>query len=271
MQPPDAPLYVKFMKDGYWSMMEFPANRPKVNKPLEQQTTKELFARFDKMGGGWGNYSNSGQVNYRHHKAGLGPGGGENTQERAWRFEGNILVLEGSGPTRSPQIHARKLPNQKLGSTALVGSWERTAYTVNGAAGTTTPEHLLLGEDGWFHATTLPAGRKGVPKVPQDQWTPQQYAGAYNGMSASRGTYNVAGHDVRAPPHRRHRSESRRQAEHRHVRAEGRHLHVDGHRRGRTEVQRDLHADETVRRVRAVRGRRTGTRRGSAADRRPAV
>ena len=166
VQPPDAPLYVKFMKDGYWSMMEFPANRPKVNKPLEQQTTKELFSRFDKMSGGWGNYSNSGQVNFRHHKVGLGPGGGENTQERAWRFEGNILVLEGSGPTKSPQIHARKLPNQKLGSTALVGSWERTAYTVNGAAGTTTPEHLLLGEDGWYHATTLPAGRKGVPKVP---------------------------------------------------------------------------------------------------------
>jgi hypothetical protein len=33
------------MKDGYWSMMEFPANRPKINKPLEQQTTKELFSR----------------------------------------------------------------------------------------------------------------------------------------------------------------------------------------------------------------------------------
>ena len=54
-------------------------------------------------------------------------------------------------------------------------------------------EHLLLGEDGWYHATTLPAGRKGVPKVPADQWTPQQYAGAYAGMSASRGTYNVQG------------------------------------------------------------------------------
>ena len=114
VQPPDAPLYVKFMKDGYWSMMEFPANRPKVNKPLAQQTTKELFTRFDKMGGGWGNYSNSGQVNYRHHKAGLGPGDGENTQERAWRFEGNVLILEGTGPTRSPQVHARKLPNRRL-------------------------------------------------------------------------------------------------------------------------------------------------------------
>jgi hypothetical protein len=193
VQPPDAPLYVKFMNDGWWSMMEFPADRPKVNKPLDQQTTKELFSRFDKMAGGWGNYTNIGMVNLRHHKAGLGPGGGESSQERAWRFEGNILILEGTGPTKSPQVHARKLPNQPLGSRALVGSWERTAYTVNGAAGAATPEHLLLGEDGWYHASVLPDGRKGVQGKPQDQWTPQEYAAAFNGMSASRGTYNVQG------------------------------------------------------------------------------
>jgi hypothetical protein len=178
------------MNDGYWSMMEFPADRPKISKPLDQQTTKELFARFDKMSGGWGNFSMSGQVNYRHHKAGLGPGGGENTQERAGGSRGTSCP-RGTGFTKSPQVHARKPPNQKLGSTALVGSWERRHS--NGAAGSTTPEHLLLGEDGWFHATTLPAGRKGVAKVPPDQWTPQQYAAAYNGMSASRGTYNVQG------------------------------------------------------------------------------
>ena len=146
------------------------------------------------MGGGWGNYSNSGQVNFRHHKAGLGPGGGENTQERAWRFEGNVLVLEGSGPDKVRRRFTRASCRIRLLArrrSSARGSGRRTRS--NGAAGTTTPEHLLLGEDGWFHATTLPAGRKGVPKVPAEQWTPQQYAAAYNGMSASRGTYNVQG------------------------------------------------------------------------------
>ena len=131
------------------------------------------------MGGGWGNYSISGQVNFRHHKAGLGPGDGENTQERAWRFEGNVLILEGIGPhevAAGPRAQAAE-SDARLDA-RWSGSWERTAYTVNGAAGTTTPEHLLLGEDGWFHATTLPAGRKGVPKVPQDQWTPRAIRGA---------------------------------------------------------------------------------------------
>lgn len=193
VQPPDAPLYVQFMADGYWSMMEFPAGRPKVDKPLDQQTPQELFARFDKMAGGWGTYSNSGQVNYRHHKLGLTPGG-ENTQERAWRFEGNVLVLEGTGPTKSPQIHARKLPTQPLGTMALTGSWERTAYSVNGApVADKTPEHLLLAEDGWYQATTLPAGRTPVRGTEMSQWTTAQYVGAFGGMSASRGTYAVTG------------------------------------------------------------------------------
>jgi hypothetical protein len=192
VQPPDAPLYVKFMNDGWWSMMEFPANRPKVNKAIEQQTPQELFKRFDLMGGGWGNYTNSGMVNIRHHMAGLGPGGGESDQERGWHFEGNILILDGTGPTRSPIVHARKLPNQPLGSKALVGSWERTAYSVNGTAGQPAPEHLLLGEDGWYHATVLPAGRKNAGGD-ETKWTTQDYVAAYKGMQASRGTYNVQG------------------------------------------------------------------------------
>src|SRR5262245_21969747 len=193
VQPPDAPLYVKFMADGWWSMMEFPADRPKVNKPLDQLTPQEAFKRFDLMDGGWGNYTQVGMSNIRHHLGGISPGGGEWEQQGLWRFEGNILILEGAGPTRSPQVHARKLPNQPLGSKALVGSWERTAYSVNGVSGQPAPEHLLLGEDGWFHSTVLPAGREGRQGVAREQWSTQDFVNAYKGMSASRGTYNVQG------------------------------------------------------------------------------
>jgi hypothetical protein len=63
---------------------------------------------------------------------------------------------------------------------------------VNGTAGQPAPEHLLLGEDGWYHATVLPAGRKGATGD-QSKWTPQDYVAAYKGMTASRGTYNVQG------------------------------------------------------------------------------
>ena len=190
VQPPDAPLMIKFMNDGWWSMMEFPAGRSKVNKPMEQQTPQELFNRFDKMAGGWGTYSNAGQVNIRHHKAGLEPGV-ENDQVRGWHFDGNVLVLDGTGPDHSPIVHARKLPNQPLGSRALVGSWDRTAYKLNGAAVEAPPEHLLLGEDGWYQATVLPPGRTGRRGVAQSQWTTTDYVNAYKGMEASWGTYNV--------------------------------------------------------------------------------
>src|SRR5262245_15287294 len=74
VQPPDAPLFVKFGADGYWSMMEMPPDRPKVEKPLAQQTTKELWGRFERVEGGQGTW-----------------------------FEGEILALVGTGANRSPQ------------------------------------------------------------------------------------------------------------------------------------------------------------------------
>src|SRR4030095_16495536 len=46
--------------------------------------------------------------------------------------------------------------------------------------------------DGWYHATVLPAGRKGAAGE-QSKWTTQDYVAAYKGMQASRGTYNVQG------------------------------------------------------------------------------
>jgi hypothetical protein len=176
-------------------MMEFPAGRPKVSKPIEQQTPPELFQRFDKLNGGWGNYSENGMLNLRHHLAGLGPeGSGEATQVREWSFEGNILLLAGTGPTHSPQARFRKLPNQPLGSRALVGTWERIALAINGASlPQPVPEHLLLGEDGWFHQALLPPGRTAPRGKTMEQWTTAEYLGAYKGMYAARGTYSVNG------------------------------------------------------------------------------
>jgi hypothetical protein len=194
VQPPDAPLYVKFTSDGYWNMMEFPAERPKTPKPIEQQTPQELFRRFDALDGGWGNYNTSGMINNRHHLGNLSGGPSGNDHIRGWSFEGNILLLDGTGPTRSPQARFRKLPNQPLGSKALVGAWERTALSINGAAvAQTEPEHLLLGEDGWFQQTVTPGGRTRPRGKQMEQWTTQEYIGAYKGMSAARGTYNVSG------------------------------------------------------------------------------
>jgi hypothetical protein len=193
VQPPNAPLYLQFGPDGYWSMMEFPANRPTVNKPLEQQTTQELVSRFDASDGGWGTYTQDGMINDRHHYSDIAPPGNGGTEHvRAWRFEGRVLVLEGTGSNHSPEIKTRKLPLQTLASKALVGAYERTAVTVNGAAvQQPAPQHLLLGEDGWFQETLLPTGRPRPQGKPMEQWTPAEFASSYKGVEAARGTYNA--------------------------------------------------------------------------------
>jgi hypothetical protein len=191
MQPPDAPLYLTFAKDGYWSMMEFFADRPRIGTALAEQSPAQLRQRFARLAGGFGVFRNDGQVNFRHLISGLQPADSGSVQERTWRFEGNVLVLEGVGPTRSPQTRMRKLPNQPLDSKALVGSWERTSYIVDGKRGTTVPERLILGEDGWFMATTLPPGRPTNAGKPQADWSVDDFVVAFEGVEASRGTYNA--------------------------------------------------------------------------------
>jgi hypothetical protein len=80
VQPPDAPLFVKFGSDGYWSMMEMP-ERPKIDKPLEQQAEKELWTRFDREDGGYGTWTLKDDVLTRKHVVNIGPGGEGNSQD----------------------------------------------------------------------------------------------------------------------------------------------------------------------------------------------
>jgi hypothetical protein len=193
VQPPDAPLYLKFGADGYWSMMEMPDDRPKVNKPLEEMTKQELFARFDKVEGGWGYYIVKRDIVNRIHDEDISPGR-EGTQHiREYIFEDKIMNLAGTGANRSPQARMRLLPANPLADKRLAGSWERTSLLLDGKA-TPPPasEIILLGEDGWFSQTHLPKGREPVKK-PLEQYTKEDFLKAFKNVAAARGTYTVEG------------------------------------------------------------------------------
>jgi hypothetical protein len=193
VQPPDAPLFVKFGSDGYWSMMEMP-DRPNVNKPLEQQTDKELWSRFEKVEGGYGTWAVNGDVVTRKHLVNIAPGGEGGSQDRSCAFEGEILALIGTGANRSPQARFRRLPAQSIKPHALVGTWERTSLAIDGKAAQppAAPQFVILGEDGWFSQTQLPTGRKPAGK-PLEQFTVDDYVKSYGGVGAARGTYSVDG------------------------------------------------------------------------------
>jgi hypothetical protein len=195
VQPPDAPLFVKFGADGYWSMMEMPDGRPSIDKPPDQVTAKELFAHFDKVEGGQGTWTvkADGSVVTRRHLVNIAPGGEGSAQDRLCWFEGEILALVGTGATRSPQARFKRLPVQPGKPHPLVGTWERTSHAINGKpAPQPAPLIVILGEDGWYSQTQLPTGRKSVDK-PLDQYTVDDYIKSFAGVSAARGTYSVEG------------------------------------------------------------------------------
>lgn len=194
VQPPDAPLFVKFGSDGYWSMMEMP-DRPKVDKPLAQQTAKELFTRFDKVEGGQGTWTlkADGSVLTRRHAVNIAAGGEGSNQDRLCTFEGEILALVGTGANRSPQARFKRLPAQPV-KHPIVATWERTSFIVEGkpAQPPASPLVLIVGEDGWFSQTALPTGRKPVGK-PMEQWSVDDYVRTFGRVDATRGTYTVQG------------------------------------------------------------------------------
>jgi Lipocalin-like domain len=196
VQPPDAPLFVKFGSDGYWSMMEMPP-RAKIDKPFAQMTAKDLWSLFERVEGGYGTWSVKGDVVSRRHILNIAAGGENTTQDRTCSFENEILALIGVNPGRTPQARFKRLAPQPLASTtstALVGTWQRTSLVLDGkeTQPPTAPLVLILGEDGWFSQTQLPAGRKPAGK-PLEQFTVEDYRNTFNGVAAGRGTYTVEG------------------------------------------------------------------------------
>jgi hypothetical protein len=195
VQPPDAPLFLKLAADGYWSMMEMPPERPKINKPLAQQTVKELWARFDRVEGGQGTWTvkGDGSVLTRRHAVNIAAGGEGSNQDRLCTFEGDILALVGTGANRSPQARFKRLTAQPF-THPIAGSWERTALVLDGQRTQPPgpPMVLILGEDGWYSQTALPTGRKSVGK-PLEQWTVDDYVRTFGDVSAARGTFTVKG------------------------------------------------------------------------------
>jgi hypothetical protein len=194
VQPPDAPLFVKFSSDGHWSMMEMPDDRPKNDKAFDQLTDQELLSRFDKVEGGYGTWTIKGDILTRKHVVNIAPGGEGNNQDRLCAFEGEILALIGTGANRSPQARFKRLPTQATKPHTLAGTWERASLVVNGKTvqPPLPPLMLILGEDGWFSQTQLPTGRKPVKK-PLEQYTLDDYVHSFKNVSASRGTYTVEG------------------------------------------------------------------------------
>jgi hypothetical protein len=173
-------------------MMEMP-DRPRVDKPLAQQTAKELWSRFERVEGGFGTWTTANDVVTRRHIVNVAAGGENTNQDRACVFEDEILALVGTGSNRSPQARFRRLPTQPLKSKALVGSWERAALTIDGKpVKPPAPLVVILGEDGWFSQTQLPAGRKPAGK-PLEQFAVDDYVATFGGVSAARGTYSVEG------------------------------------------------------------------------------
>ena len=158
----------------------------------------------------------------------VAPGGENSNQDRLCWFEGEILALVGTGANRSPQARFKRLTAPQSKPNPLVGTWERTASVIDGKpAAPSAPLVLIIGEDGWFSETQLPAGRKS-PGKPLDQYTVDDYLKSFTGVFAAGGTYTVEGNTLHAQLCREHRSQAIRDGNVRQFTLEGDQLILRG-------------------------------------------
>ena len=98
VQPPDAPAFVIFSANGFFSQSAIPAGRPKLNKELTALTKDELLARFQHVDAWRGTYAIAGTRLTRKTVADLDPDGEGTELVQVMRFGGDTLILTRPNP-----------------------------------------------------------------------------------------------------------------------------------------------------------------------------
>jgi hypothetical protein len=93
LQPPEAPAFVIFSANGFFSQSNLPAGRPKTGKPLEEMTKEELLQLFRYVDAWRGTYSLAGTTLTRKTVAALDPSGEGGELVQVVRFAADTLIL----------------------------------------------------------------------------------------------------------------------------------------------------------------------------------
>ena len=98
IQPPNAPAFVIFSANGYFSQTGMPAGRPKLNKELSAMTKEELLARLQYVDAWRGTYTIAGTRLTRKTVADIDPTGEGNELVQVMRFASDTLILTRVNP-----------------------------------------------------------------------------------------------------------------------------------------------------------------------------
>jgi hypothetical protein len=102
-----SPAFVIFSANGHFSQTVVPANRPKVNKPVQEMTRDELLARFQGAQARRGTYTIQGNRLTRKDVTNADPNQEGTEQIQQFRVDGDLLIL--SNPTTKAEARFRRV------------------------------------------------------------------------------------------------------------------------------------------------------------------
>ena len=110
VQPTPPAAFTIFSSDGFYSQIAIPAGRPKLAKPLADQTKDELLGRFNRAEARRGRYTVSGTTLTRTYVATLNPNDeGRDPQVQRFRIEGDVLILTSISAVNRSEARFRRV------------------------------------------------------------------------------------------------------------------------------------------------------------------
>ena len=91
------PAFLVFSATGQFAQTVTPAGRPKVDKPLQDQTKEELLARFQGVSARFGAYTVAGDRLTRRTTAHINPNDEGSSETQVFHIDHDVLVLTTEG------------------------------------------------------------------------------------------------------------------------------------------------------------------------------
>jgi hypothetical protein len=110
VQPTPPAAFTIFGGDGFYSQIAIPTGRPKIAKPLADQTKEELLSRFSRAEARRGRYTVSGTTLTRTYVGTLNPNDeGRAPQVQRFRIEGDVLILTSTSAGNRAEARFRRV------------------------------------------------------------------------------------------------------------------------------------------------------------------
>jgi hypothetical protein len=191
---PGPAVFALYLPGGQFVELAMPANRPRLDQPLDEMTRDELLARLSGTLARRGMYRIDGDRLIRDNVADLDPAAEGRTESDPIAIERDAFVVKSAVRGNRSELRFRRLPPRRAANNLVAGVWERIAETNEAGAPrdpANPPRLYYYSPDGFYASLQLPPNRPKTDK-PLGAMSTEEILARFARVVVSAGTYSLA-------------------------------------------------------------------------------